>query len=220
MNLELISFKLCPFVQRSVITLKHKGVPFKITHIDLSNPPDWFHALSPFGKVPVLRVDGEEVVFESAVINEFLDEITAGSLLPIDPLQRAKNRSWIAFGGSCLMDLSGIIHAQSKQAFEEKREVLRTELDWLERTFGDGPYFNGSALSLVDFAYAPFFMRADLMKLCENLYPSAQCPQLARWSEALLALPAVQESVVPDFPNLLRDLIRRKGPYTAAVLGL
>src|SRR5512143_528618 len=51
---HLVSFKLCPFVQRSVIMLKEKHVDFDITYIDLDNPPDWFKAISPFGKVPLL----------------------------------------------------------------------------------------------------------------------------------------------------------------------
>ena len=55
MELELISFKLCPFVQRSIIVLKHKQIPFNITYIDLADPPVWFRDISPFGKVPILR---------------------------------------------------------------------------------------------------------------------------------------------------------------------
>ena len=70
MAYQLISFVLCPYVQRSVITLKEKQVPFTITYIDLQNPPDWFLAISPMGKVPVLRMAQDQVLFESAVINE------------------------------------------------------------------------------------------------------------------------------------------------------
>lgn len=66
--IELISFKTCPFVQRSVITLKEKGIDFKTTYIDLAEKPAWFLAISPLGKVPVLKI-GDEVLFESAVIN-------------------------------------------------------------------------------------------------------------------------------------------------------
>ena len=69
MNIELISFDLCPFVQRSVITLLEKDIPFKRTNIDLANKPDWFLQISPLGKVPVLKIDGN-ILFESAVINE------------------------------------------------------------------------------------------------------------------------------------------------------
>ena len=101
MDLELISTKRCPFVQRSVITLKHKGIDHRMTFVDSDDPPEWFKAVSPLGKVPVLRVDGDAVIFESAVINEFLDDITPGQLHPEDPLTRATNKSWIEFGGEC-----------------------------------------------------------------------------------------------------------------------
>ena len=95
MDLELISFKVCPYVQRSVITLNHKNCDYKITFIDIMNPPDWFLKLSPLGKIPILKVNGKEVLFESAVINEYIDDVTPGTLKPDDPLTLAKNRAWI-----------------------------------------------------------------------------------------------------------------------------
>ena len=97
MDLHLISFETCPFVQRSVITLLYKDAPFRITHIDLADPPEWFLEISPFGKVPVLVVDEKTVIFESAVINELANDVTPGNLMPEDPLRRALNRSWIEF---------------------------------------------------------------------------------------------------------------------------
>lgn len=70
-KLELVSFKVCPFVQRSVIALNAKGIAYTLTHINPHEPPDWFKAISPLGKVPVLLVDGTPL-FESAVILEYL----------------------------------------------------------------------------------------------------------------------------------------------------
>ena len=91
-KLELISFKLCPFVQRAVIVLKHKNIDFDITYIDLNDQPDWFKAISPLGQVPLLKVGGE-VLFESTVIQEYVDEVTPPSIQPADPLVKAKNRA-------------------------------------------------------------------------------------------------------------------------------
>src|ERR1700738_2112415 len=71
--LKLISHKLCPYVQRAVIALTEKGVPFERIDIDLANKPDWFLAISPLGKTPVLQV-GDSAIFESAVILEYLEE--------------------------------------------------------------------------------------------------------------------------------------------------
>ena len=57
-KLKLISHKLCPYVQRAVISLTEKGVPFERIDIDLDNKPDWFLKISPLGKVPVLQAEG------------------------------------------------------------------------------------------------------------------------------------------------------------------
>ena len=73
---KLISLVTCPYVQRSLITLEEKGVAYEVVHVDLQNKPPWFLALSPTGRVPVLLVregERETVLFESAVINEYLD---------------------------------------------------------------------------------------------------------------------------------------------------
>ena len=59
-NFRLISFELCPYVQRSVMTLREKKVAYDIDYIDLSDRPDWFVELSPLGKVPVLEVTRDD----------------------------------------------------------------------------------------------------------------------------------------------------------------
>ena len=220
MKLELISLKICPFAQRGVITLKHKGADFTITYIDLSDPPEWFKTISPFGKVPLLKVDDREVLFESAVIDEFLDEITPGSMLPDDPLVRGVDRSWIEFGTACLADLSGLIHAKDAETYDKKWNALKEKLGWLEKQLKTPPYFNGTELSLVDFAYAPLFMRTKLLGIDEALHGEKECPKLTAWAKELAALPAVQESVVPDLPDLLRKHIQAKAPHAAERLNL
>lgn len=220
MELELISFKLCPFVQRPIIVLKHKQLPFNITYIDLADPPVWFRDISPFGKVPVLRVNDKHTIFESAVISEFLNEITPDSLLPDEPLERAINRGWIEFGSACVLDLAGIMHAGNAEKYDAAHAALTKKMIRLESAFGTGPYFNGEELSLVDFAYAPLFMRTELLGLGEEVYPAASCPGIAHWSQTLLGLAAVNDSVVPEFPELLRAHIRKKAPYAASRLGL
>ena len=54
--LTLVSHLLCPYVQRAAIALAEKNVPFERVVIDLANKPDWFIAISPLGKVPLLRL--------------------------------------------------------------------------------------------------------------------------------------------------------------------
>lgn len=220
MQLELVSFKICPFVQRAVITLLHTNTPYKVTYIDLASPPEWFKQISPFGKVPVLKVDNEHVIFESAIIDEFLDEIHDHDLLPDDPLLRAIDRSWIDFGSNLLLDFSGLIHAKDADSFDDKCQLVKREMDWLENKLGQGPYFNGQTCSLVDIAYAPFFMRTDLLRLADKLYPTAKFPKVTAWADTLLAHDELPRSVVSDFEDVLKNHIRNKAPYAAQQLEL
>lgn len=89
---HLISHDLCPYFQRAAIALCEKGVSFERTYVDLANKPDWFLAISPLGKTPVLKI-GDEVFFESAVICDYLDEVEPPRLHPVDPLARAQHRA-------------------------------------------------------------------------------------------------------------------------------
>ena len=218
MDLELVSFKLCPFVQRSVITLKRKAAPYAIRYIDLADPPDWFVALSPAGKVPLLVVDGTDVVFESAVINEFVDEVTPGRLHPDDPLARALNRSWIEFGSGALGETLHMTTTEDADGFAAVVARFNAKLAAVEAAFGDGPFFNGADFSLVDAAYAPIFMRAHYIGRHAPVLDAAALPKLAAWGGRLLALDAVAQSVVPDFAALYDDLIRRRQGYLATLL--
>jgi glutathione S-transferase len=78
----LVSFKTCPWVQRSAIVLREKNTEFELRHIEPDNRPDWFLAISPHKKVPVLRIDDKVSLFESNAINEYLDETIMPRLHP------------------------------------------------------------------------------------------------------------------------------------------
>ena len=218
MPFELISFKLCPFVQRSVITLRHKGVDFETSYIELADPPAWFLEISPFKRVPLLRVDGETVLFESTVINEFLDEVTPGRLLPEDPLARAQARGWIEFGSACLWPCRDLTTAETAAAADRVVAELGRLLDRLEAALGDGPCFLGPDFSLVDAAFAPLFMRLAYFQPHLPILDSDRWPKLSAWSDHLLALPEVQTSVVPEFKTLMDDLVRKRQGYLATRL--
>lgn len=117
MKPQLVSVPLCPFVQRPVITLLEKKVDFELTCIDLDDKPEWFTRLSPFGQVPTLCV-GETVVFESAVINEYLDETNPPSLHPPDPLRKGVYRARNEFGSSLLGDQYRLLTAPTAAEFQ------------------------------------------------------------------------------------------------------
>jgi glutathione S-transferase len=217
MKPELISFKICPFVQRSIIVLQEKNVDYDITYINLKEPPAWFKAISPLGKVPVLKV-GDEVVFESAVIMEYLDEVNPPSLHPADPLRKAHNRAWIEFASTLFMCQFNMVMAQDQEACDKAEQELRDKLTLVNAQI-KGPLFNGEEFSLIDAAYAPLFMRIALLEQWQPMGLLEGMPKMQTWSEKLLARPSVERSVVEELPQLYRGHISASGGYGAIRFG-
>jgi len=213
MSLHLISFKTCPFVQRAVITLKHKNIDFDITYIDLADPPDWFLELSPLAKVPVLKVD-DEILFESAVINEYLDEITGGDLQPREPLARAKNRAWIEFASNMLGNLYMMKMSKDEDRYNKYRNLLVSQFHRIEKHLGDGPWFNGDEFSLADTAFAPLFRQNSVAENKLSVLDPATMPRVEAWAQRLLALPEVHDSVVDEFEDLYLSAMQKNGSYS------
>ena len=214
---KLISFKLCPYVQRAAIVLAEKGVPFERVDIDLADKPDWFLKLSPLGKVPVLVIDedGEEtVLFESAVIAEYLDEVLEPRLHPADPLEKARHRAWIEFASATLADIYGL-YTGDEPTFAAKLEAVRTKFDWLETILGAGPYFAGARFGLVDAAFAPAFRYFDTFDRLLGESPFDSRPKLAAWRQKLAQRPSVAGAVAPDYPEELIRFVRNKHGHMA-----
>jgi len=211
-KLELVSHHLCPYVQRAVITLLEKEIPHQRTYIDLANKPDWFRQISPLGKVPLLKV-GDEVLFESSVICEYLDEITPGSLHPVDPLIKAKHRAWIEFGSSILNTIAGFYNAATEEAFEQKRRDLIDKFNWVERYWQGGKYFAGDGFSLVDAVYGPIFRYFDVFDTIADFQIFADTPKVRGWRQTLQARPSIQQAVAGDYPQKLLTFLKQRNSY-------
>ena len=155
-ELKLISFTLCPYVQRARITLLEKKLEHTVEYIDLDMPPDWFFDVSPLEKVPVLLVDGE-AVFESMVICDFVDEISPSSLYSDVPLVKAQQRAWIALGDSILSSVYDLMFAREETRFKQAKASIIDKLDLLEEGLDADPFYAGQQFGMVDVAYAPLF---------------------------------------------------------------
>jgi glutathione S-transferase len=210
--LKLISHKLCPYVQRAVIALTEKGIEFERIDIDLGNKPEWFLAISPLGKTPVLQV-GDVAIFESAVILEYLEETEAKPLHPVDPLRRAEHRGWIDFASCALKDIAGFYTAPDKAAFIAKTSQLGQRFAWLEGRTAAAPWFDGEKFSLVDAVYGPVFRYFDVFDQIADFGILANKPKLARWRKSLAARPSVRGAVSAEYPALLRDFLQRRNSW-------
>lgn len=161
-RLTLISHALCPYVQRAAIVLAEKGIAFERRDIDLANKPDWFLAVSPLGKTPVLLVDGE-AIFESAVICEYLEDTALPRLHPANALQRARHRAWMEFGSTLLNLIGAFYNAPDEPALLARAADIRARFVQLEAALGDGPFFAGESFSVVDAVFGPALRYFDVI---------------------------------------------------------
>jgi len=217
--LTLVSFDLCPYVQRAAIALAEKTVPFERRDVDLAAKPDWFKSVSPLGKVPLLQV-GDEVLFESTVIVEYLEETQGTPLHPADPLIRARHRAWMEVGSSILADIWTIETTADRKAFETRLRGLREKFERLEAELGntaeEGPYFAGARFSLVDAVFAPVFRYFDVFDRFVDLGVFIDLSKVQRWRQALAARPSVRNAVAPDYEAKLEAFLRRQNSCLAA----
>lgn len=217
MSLHLISHALCPYVQRAAISLTEKGVTFERTDIDLSNKPDWFLAISPLGKTPVLVVDGTPI-FESAVILEYLEDTQPHALHPHDALDRARHRAWIEFGSAVLNDIAGFYSAPNEKALEEKVAALRAKFLRLDAELGEGPWFDGHRFSLVDVVFGPVFRYFNVFEEIGAFGILTDLPKIDRWRQALCSRDSVEKAVGEDYPSLLRAFLLRRNSYLSSLM--
>lgn len=212
MTLELIYFKACPFAQRTLIALETLGITFQKTLINPMDKPAWMADLTPMGQIPLLRVDGETVLFDSSAICEYLNDSHQGGLLPEDPLQRGRHRMMIEFAGECQKDFAGLISAAHEEAFNQARDALLKKLTWLEKQVSEkDPLFAGKNLSLMDIAYAPLFLRMKHLQEIVPFYTPSDLPRLQRWGENLLAEEAVKASIEGKFSMIFTMVIKSRG---------
>jgi glutathione S-transferase len=216
-KLTLVSHHLCPYVQRAAIALAEKGVAYERIYVDLANKPDWFKALSPLGKTPVLKV-GETAIFESAVILEYLEETQPNPLHPADPLRRAEHRSLIEFGSAILNDIWAFYSAPDATAFAAKRRQLTERFAWLEHRLRADPWVDGAAFSLVDAVFAPAFRYFDAFDRIGNFGILADRPHVACWRCALGARPSVKSAVAADYDDRLWNFLLARNSHLSALM--
>ena len=214
-----VSFKTCPWVQRAAIVLREKKIDFEFRHIEPDNRPDWFLAISPHKKVPVLRIDDKISLFESNAIAEYLDETISPRLAPEDPVQRAINRAWTDYVPTFSEAVTGCAYAEDEKAYKAAVDKIPVAFERLEKALAaqspKGPYFNGEKYSLVDAAYAPFLQRYYYLDRVKKLGLIEKYPRVEAWAKALLARPSTHSFPQAEFEQMYRDNLKKRNKYLA-----
>lgn len=156
--------------------------------MDLKNKPKELYELNPYAKVPVL-IDGDAVIYESAIIDEYLEEkYPDPPLLPKEPASKARARIWIDFCNSRLQAAAHEVRYGNDP--EKAKKHIREHLSTLDREMKEQEYIAG-AYSLADITFIPFFTRQDHYGVTLD----GSVRHVKRWMERLLARPAVSSTL-------------------------
>ena len=196
--ITLYDFKSSPNCQRVKVVLAEKNLPYEIVPIDLrkqeQKTPEYLK-MNPYGKVPVLT-DDSTVLYESLVINEYLEEkYPDPPLLPKDPAKKAKARILIDYGMAHFdsayqklrMELMKEAKDQSQPIIDGAKSDLRKLLQRFEDEIGDQPYLLGD-FSLVDADLIPRFTRLEGF----GILPESTLPRLGKYMERMKARPSIK----------------------------
>jgi len=167
-SLKLYSGWFCPFVQRVLLVLLEKQIPFQYIEVNPYHKPESLLKLNPRGLVPTLEYENKPL-YESTVICEFLEDAypTSKRLLPSDPYLKAKTRIWIDFVTSRIIPaFHRFLQYQPKSAPSEDEGLAEVREDFVdqlkqftEEMDPEGPFFLGKELSLIDIIIAPWGVR-------------------------------------------------------------
>ena len=196
--IRLYDYPDCPFCQKVRVVLAEKDLEFERVHVDLrkgeQKTPE-FLKLNPYGKVPVL-IDEDVVVYDSTMINEYLDEEYPNpTLMPEDSAGRARVRQLEDFADNSFTPPAGLILTElHKPEPERDAEKLRRYQAEVSRVLGrlegglEGKEFLVGTFSLADIAFVPRAL--ILAQLGVELDPRLH--NVTAWIARLRELPSVR----------------------------
>ncbi|AFY31520.1 glutathione S-transferase family protein [Calothrix sp. PCC 7507] len=202
-TVQLYFAKASTFSQRTRVVLLEKGINFTANEIDLQNKPEGYTQISRYGKVPAIK-HGDIILYESAIINEYLDEVfPEPPLLPRDPGTKAIARIWIDYANTRFVPAfnkflrSPDPQEQAQGGREFLESLLYLEQEGLGKLSHDGPYWFGETLSLVDISFYPWFERLPLLEHFRKFSFPSETPRLQKWWNALSDRNSVRQVANP-----------------------
>ena len=197
--MKIYSSPICPFVQRVAAVLEAKKLKYEVEYVDLMNLPDWFIEISPNAEVPILLTDNNTVLFESVAICEYLEEMYPPDLHPKNLEKKAIHRAWARQAVTQYLVQCSTQRSATEEILEKNTKVFVQLFNKVEKVLGEGPFFDGEKLSMVDTAWIPILHRSALIKNFTGFDFLEGYPKVIQWQQALLQTDALKYSVPEVF---------------------
>lgn len=205
--LKVISFEICPFVQRVTATLEAKQISYEIEYINLQDKPQWFLDISPNAQVPILLTENGTFLFESDAIIEFIEDEYGPLEQDVSNEQRALDRAWSYLGSKNYLAQCGTMSSRDKTTFEHRMKKFRAAFEKVEKKLSsNSKFFKTDVLSKVDIAWLPLLHRAAIVKEHTGYDCLYGLPKSQSWQKALLDTGLSDKSVSPYFIEKFMDV--------------
>lgn len=148
--MKLYGFPLSPFVRKTLVAIKEKGLDTEVVPSNPQQPDEEFAAVSPFHKIPAFR-DGDFTIADSTAIVTYLEaKYPEPALLPAQPEARARaiwfeevaDTVCIPAGAPIVLNRflrPNIFGVEGDEAAAlAAEEALKRPLTYLESAIGDG----------------------------------------------------------------------------------
>ncbi|CAJ1067276.1 glutathione S-transferase omega-1-like [Xyrichtys novacula] len=185
--------RFCPFAHRARLVLSAKGIKHVIVNINLRDKPDWYFEKNPLGFVPTLETPAGEVIYESPITCEYLDEAyPEKKLLPLTPFGKAQQKMMMENFSKVMPYFYKIPTGRKKgEDVSELEAELVEKFAKLDEDLAKKKtkFFGGDSITMIDYMMWPWFERLEIFELKHCLDGT---PKLKQWSECMMEDPAVK----------------------------
>ncbi|CAH1124876.1 unnamed protein product [Ceutorhynchus assimilis] len=205
-KLRLYSNRFCPYSQRIMLVLDAKKIAYDVVNINLYSKPDWYYDISPLGKIPALELEQGDVLYESLIIADYLDEkYRAHHLHNPDPLQKAKDRLLIEEFNRVVNAMTKILTSIGRVNLDDD-QVIANGLTNFERELHNRgtAYFGGTKPGMLDLMIWPWCERAEILKIFgnSNLLKKDKYRNLLEWCKRMTEESTIKRSMMESATHI------------------
>ena len=215
--MKIVSYEICPFVQRVTTLLEAKEISYDIEYISLSDKPDWFLEVSPHGQVPVLFTDDGSALFESDAIVEYIEEVTEVPMYPSEPVEKAQDRAWSYLASKNYLLQCSMQRSTNANTLSERAKKLSTAFAKIEPCLGDSTFVRGNSIGMVDIAWLPLLHRASIIEIYTGYDLLEDFPRVRAWQKDILETGLAEKSVSDDFEELFTSFYLAESTYLGRI---
>lgn len=225
-DLVVYGSPLSPFVRKVEVALRDKGLDYELEGVNIMALPDWFKAVSPVGRIPVLRdrrhgTEGRAgTIPDSSAICAYIERLApTPRLYPEEAFEHGR-AVWIEeyadseFAGLIGMGIFRPIMFPRFQGKESDIDVARETwhdklpecFDYLESLLDGGPHFAGGEFSIADIAVS---CQLTQLELVAGPPDANRWPSLVRHLETAKSRPSFQANLQACDKMLMRLLPKK-----------